>query len=166
MLLDGLLFFFFEKSEENFSLFRRKKLKISLFISLLLSLPSPPLLFPSLSAERRDARMRHRRFLLMLLARSTVPSPSVSVSKAAGTTAARSSSSVSTTAATTTSTTPLLHRLSASLVPRLATLRLSSGLTLPRGGPRASPGRCTLLRDAEERANKAQERERRSCIDG
>ena len=165
MLLDGLLFFFFEKSEENFSLFRRKKLKISLFISLLLSLPSPPLLFPSLSAERRDARMRHRRFLLMLLARSTVPSPSVSVSKAAGTTAARSSSFL-TTAATTTSTTPLLHRLSASLVPRLATLRLSSGLTLPRGGPRASPGRCTLLRDAEERANKAQERERRSCIDG
>lgn len=133
-------FFFFEKSEQQAKV-RNETISVSQFLSHFCFFS--PLSFSR--KDRRDARMRHRRFLLMLLARSPVPSHSRRCSVTTATASSSSFSSSSASAATTATAAATTPIPATTLASRFAALRVSSGSSLLRGGPRASPGRCANL---------------------
>ena len=142
--------FFFEKQEKQAKkeeMKRHARFSLSTLTRFLHFFTLPfRLSFPE---DRRDARMRHRRFLLMLLARSPVPfyPRRCSAATASGSSSSSSSASVSASAATATTTvaTAATPIPATTLASSFAALRLSSSSALLRGGPRASPGRCASL---------------------
>ena len=167
---------FFEKTGEKQKQARRMK-ELARFSLSSLSHFLHSLLFLRLLSffprTGRDARMRHRRFLLMLLARSPVPFHPRRCSSATASGSSRSSfssaSAVTATAAATAATAATTPIPVTTLASRFAAIRLSSSSALLRGGSRASPGRCASLvytKAQRKRGSREEERSRWPPSDG